>query len=190
MNYNNYEMHEERERHRQELAKTESLKATEEASPHPLLDKTEEDKLMVRAVRLVEGHHFQQARELIYTTHQGSDALNDEVTSLLIRCEDPTHILQITQQLEINLENIVGGNWSIVDLKTRTLENRYIINQWFIWLKEGERDEEVVNILSDYFESKGIILFSSVTKTFILKSFGTVMDYITTIISGVLIFAI
>ncbi|MFX0029389.1 MAG: FtsX-like permease family protein [Candidatus Hermodarchaeota archaeon] len=134
--------------------------------------------------------NYDKARELIYTTHQGSDALNDEVTSLLIRCEDPTQIQQITQQLEINLENIVGGNWSIVDLKTRTLEHRYDIYQWFIWLKEGEKDEEVLKILSDYIESSGIILFSSVTKTFILKSFGTVMDYITTIISGVLIFAI
>ncbi|MFX1311673.1 MAG: FtsX-like permease family protein [Promethearchaeota archaeon] len=134
--------------------------------------------------------NYDKARELIYTTHQGSDALNDEITSLLIRCEEPTQIPQITQQLQINLENIVGGNWSIVDLKTRTLEYRYSIYQWFIWLEDGEKDEEVVNILSDYIESEGIILFSSVTKTFILKSFGTVMDYITTIISGILIFAI
>ena len=134
--------------------------------------------------------NYDKARELIYTTHQGSDALNDEVTSLLIKCEDPTQIPQITQQLEINLENVVGGNWSIVDFKTRTLEYRYNIYRWFIWLEEGEKDEEVVNNLSDYIESESIILFHSVTRTYILKSFGTVMDFITIVISGILIFAI
>ncbi len=60
------EMLEEKTRQRQKLAKSESLKAPEQASPSLRLDKAEEDELMVRAVKLVEGHHFEQAQELIH----------------------------------------------------------------------------------------------------------------------------
>ncbi len=134
--------------------------------------------------------NYEKARELIYTEHQGSDPLNDEVTSLLIKVEDPNEISDITEQLENNLEDVVGGNWSVVDLKTRMLEYRKSISTWFLWLEAGENDEEVVENLSGYIESEGIILFFTLTKTFISDSFGTVMDLISTVISGVLIFAI
>ncbi|MFX1373058.1 MAG: FtsX-like permease family protein [Promethearchaeota archaeon] len=134
--------------------------------------------------------NYDKARELVFTTHQGSNVLNDEVTYLFIRCEEPTQIREISENLDINLGTVLGGNWSIVDFKTRTLEYRYNIYQWFIWIKNGEKDEDVVNNLSDYIESEGIILFYSLTRSFILTSFGSVMDFITTVISGILIVAI
>ncbi|KKK80056.1 hypothetical protein LCGC14_2827310, partial [marine sediment metagenome] len=134
--------------------------------------------------------NYEKARELIYTNHQGSDPLNDEVTSLLIKVDNPHDTLDIAKQLENNLEANIGGNWSIVDLNTRMLKYRMVISQWFVWLEEGENDEEVVDNLSDYIESEGVILYFALTKTFIFDSFASVMDMITTVISGILIFAI
>ncbi len=132
----------------------------------------------------------EKAKELIYTSHEGSDPSQDEATSILIHCEDPNDIKDISEILEDDLENTVGGNWTVVDLKTNTLERRLSASQWYIWLEEGQDDEEAVKTISTFIESEGYIVMFAFTKSFISSTFSGMIDLMSYIMSGLLVFAI
>ena len=61
---------------------------------------------------------------------------------------------------------------------------------WFAWVESGVKDEVVLEEIVDYIEDRGYLIIFSFTKSFMISTFKTIMNLITFITNGLLIFAI
>ncbi len=134
--------------------------------------------------------NYEKARELVYVDYAGSDPSNDYVTTVLIHSDNPEDIEDVKDDLEDELENIADGGWSIVDLKTYTLTFRTNVFEWYVWIEEGEDDEEVLENITEFMEDEGYIVGFAFSRSFLLQMFRGFIGLITMTFSGVLIFAI
>ena len=85
---------------------------------------------------------------------------------------------------------MVGGNWTIIDLKSLTLEFRTNVFDWFVWVEKGVHDEDVLEEIIDYIEDRGYLIIFAFTRSFASSIFRTMINLITFITNGLLIFSI
>jgi ABC-type lipoprotein release transport system permease subunit len=132
---------------------------------------------------------YDKAREEVYIDYRGSDYSNDKVTSVLVHVDNPENLSTYKNDL---LQNLIGagGYWSIVDLKSFTLEIRTNVYDWFAWVKRGAKDEDVLKEITAYIEDRGYLIIFAFTKSFMSNTFRTIINLITFITNGLLIFAI
>jgi ABC-type antimicrobial peptide transport system permease subunit len=132
--------------------------------------------------------NYEDARNLVYKDYKGSIAngSNDKVTHVLIHCKTVDDI----PTTKSALQNDLGTTFTIVDTKSKTLEVRTYAFDWYIWLEEGYDDEEVLEELIDMIEDEGYIVLFGFTNSFITAIFQSMIDLITLIMNGILIFAI
>ncbi len=131
--------------------------------------------------------NYNKAREVVFKDHKGIDALSDEVTSVLVHCEDPREIESTEEELSRKLR---FGSWSIVNLKTFTLEMRTNVFDWYIWIADGANDEDVLDATQEYLQDNGYLVIFGFTKSFIISAFSTMTDLMNFIMSGVLLLAV
>jgi ABC-type antimicrobial peptide transport system permease subunit len=136
--------------------------------------------------------NYEDARKVIYPHNIGNlnNGTNDNVTSVLIHCNNIEEIETNYNQLKQELNDVEFGVWTAVDFKTPTLDSRRYANDWYIWIEEGKVDEEILEELIEYIEDKGYVVFFGFTRTFVEDMFRGMIDLITTITTGVLVFAI
>ncbi|MFX1500074.1 MAG: ABC transporter permease [Promethearchaeota archaeon] len=135
--------------------------------------------------------NYEKARNLIYTTNRGSSYSNDKITSVLVHCESPYNITMSKYILQQSLSNpLVGGNWSIVDIKGFQLNIRINVYDWFIWVDDGVSDEMVLQEVAQYINDYGILVIFSFTKSFIKSSFNTLLNLMVFITNGLLFLCI
>ncbi|MFX1573626.1 MAG: FtsX-like permease family protein [Promethearchaeota archaeon] len=134
--------------------------------------------------------NYDKARNLIYANYKGSNYSNDNITSVLIHCEDPYNITPIKNLLAQNLQSLAGGNWSIVDPKSFTLQYRTNVYDWFAWTEKGVKDEIVLEELVNYIEDRGYLIIFSFTKSFMSSTFRTMLNLIVFITTGLLVLSI
>ncbi len=132
---------------------------------------------------------YEKARDVVYIDYRGTDYSNDKVTSVLVHSDNPGNISTYKNDLLLNLPGD-GRYWSIVDLKSFTLEIRTNVYDWFAWVKRGQKDEDVLEEMVDYIEDRGYLIIFSFTKSFMSSTFRTIINLITFITNGLLIFAI
>ncbi|MBA7529741.1 hypothetical protein ES705_21940 [subsurface metagenome] len=133
---------------------------------------------------------YENARNIIYSDYRGSNYSNDMVTSVLVHSDEPENIVTHKTLLLQNLHFIAGGYWSIIDLKTFTLEIRTNVYDWFAWVEKGVHDEEVLEEIIDYIEDRGYLIIFAFTRSFASSIFRTMINLITFITNGLLIFSI
>jgi ABC-type antimicrobial peptide transport system permease subunit len=136
--------------------------------------------------------NYELARQYVYPMNNGSliNGTNDKVTSVLIHCNNIEEIETNYNQLKQELNDVESGVWTAVDFKTPTLDSRRYANDWYIWIEEGKVDEDVLEELIEYIEDKGYVVFFGFTRTFVEDMFRGMIDLITTITTGILVFAI
>jgi len=134
--------------------------------------------------------NYEKARNIIYSDYRGSDYSNDMVTSVLVHCDHPENIATYKNLLLQNLDDMAGGDWSIVDLKTSTLHIRTNVYDWFTWVEKGVHDEDVLEEQINYIEDRGYLIIFAFTKSFMSSTFRTMINLIVFITNGLLIFAI
>ena len=134
--------------------------------------------------------NYEKARNVVYPDSKGSDYSNDVVTSVLVHCDHPENISTYKNLLLQNLFFTVGGYWSILDLKSFSLAIRTNVYDWFIWVEEGAHDEDVSEIILNYIQDRGYLILFSLTKSFISSTFSTMINLMTFITNGLLIFSI
>jgi putative ABC transport system permease protein len=81
------------------------------------------------------------------------------------------------------------GYWSIIDLKSFSLEIRTSVYDWFAWAEIGVSDEEILEEILNYIESEEYLVLFGFTKSFIRSSFRSMIDLIVFIMNGLLILA-
>ncbi|KKN15381.1 hypothetical protein LCGC14_0986640, partial [marine sediment metagenome] len=133
---------------------------------------------------------YEKARDAVYKDYKGSDYSNDMVTSVLVHVDNPTNLSIYKDDLFDNLLIGTGELFSIVDLKSFTHEMRTNVYDWFAWVESGVRDEDVLKEIVDYIEDEGLLIIFSFTKSFMSSTFNTIINLITFITNGLLIFAI
>ena len=133
--------------------------------------------------------NYEKARNIIYSDYRGSDYFNDMVTSVLVHCDNPVNITACKNLLLQNLY-FSGGYWSIIDLKTFTLQIRTNVYDWFSWVEQGVHDEDVLEEQINYIEDRGYLIIFAFTKSFMSSTFRTMINLIVFITNGLLIFAI
>ena len=133
---------------------------------------------------------YEKARNVVYIDYRGIDYSNDNVTSVLVHSDNPGNLSTYKNNLLQNLFSGAGGYWSIVDLKSFTLEIRTNVYDWFAWVKRGQKDEDMLEEIVDYIEDRGYLIIFSFTKSFMSSTFRTIINLITFITNGLLIFAI
>ncbi|MFX1418745.1 MAG: ABC transporter permease [Promethearchaeota archaeon] len=133
--------------------------------------------------------NYEKARNIIYPDYRGSDYSNDMITSVLVHCDSPVNI---TTCKNILLQNLYfsGGYWSIIDLKTFTLQIRTNVYDWFTWVEEGVYDEDALEEQVNYIEDRGYLIIFAFTKSFMSSTFRTMINLIVFITNGLLILAI
>ena len=136
--------------------------------------------------------NYEEARKVIYPHYEGSllNGTNDYVTSVLIHVNniediDTNYILLIQE-----LNDVESGVWTATDLKTPSLNARRYVNDWYIWIEEGEDDEEILEDLIEYIEDHGYVVAFAFTRTYIEDFFKGMIDLIIMITTGILVFAI
>ncbi len=134
--------------------------------------------------------NYEQARNIIYPDYRGSNYSNDKVTSILVHCDQPENITTIKDLLLPNLFFMAGGSWSLIDLKTFTLIIRTNVYDWFAWVEKGVSDEDVLEEILGYIEDKGYLVIFGFTKSFASSIFRTMLNLVTFITNGLLIFSI
>ncbi len=134
--------------------------------------------------------NYEKARNMVYTNYKGSTYSNDKITSVLVHCEHPTNIISSKNVLEQNLYLSVGGNWSIVDIKSFTLQIRTNVYDWFTWVDKGVKDETVLEEISKVIEDRGYLIIFSFTKSFMSSTFKSMLNLIVFITNGLLILCI
>jgi len=132
--------------------------------------------------------NYEKAREKVYVHNKGStdNGANDKVTHVLVHCKDVDDISNTISSLRSTL----GSNWTAVDLKTQMLEFRTNVYDWYIWIEEGEDDEEVLEEIIEYMEDNGYIVMFAFTNSYITQIFESMIDLISLIMNGILVFAI
>ncbi len=133
---------------------------------------------------------YENARNIIYADYRGSNYSNDLVTSVLVHSDQPENIATHKSILSENLHSMVGGNWTIIDLKSLTLEFRTNVFDWFVWVEKGVHDEDVLEEIIDYIEDRGYLIIFAFTRSFASSIFRTMINLITFITNGLLIFSI
>jgi len=131
--------------------------------------------------------NYEKARNIIYSDYRGSNYSNDLVTSVLVHSDQPENIAVHKNSL---LQNLSGGYWSIVDLKSFTLQIRTNVYDWFSWVEQGVYDEDVLEEQINYIEDRGYLIIFAFTKSFMSSTFRTMINLIVFITNGLLIFAI
>ncbi|MFX1294117.1 MAG: ABC transporter permease [Promethearchaeota archaeon] len=134
--------------------------------------------------------NYEKARDIIYSDYRGSNYSNDLVTSVLVHSDQPENIAIHKNSLTLNLHSMAGGYWSIIDLKSFTLQMRTNVYDWFIWVDEGAYDEDVLVEVVNYIEDRGYLIFFTFTKSFISSTYSTIINLIIFITNGLLIFSI
>ena len=134
--------------------------------------------------------NYEKARDIVYVDYKGSNYSNDNITSVLVRCDYPENITTHKNLLLQNLYGMADGNWSIIDLKTFSLQIRTNVYDWFAWVEKGVRDEDVLEELTNYIEDRGYLIIFAFTKSFMKSTFRTIIDLIVFITNGLLIFSI
>ncbi|MBD3253750.1 MAG: FtsX-like permease family protein [Candidatus Lokiarchaeota archaeon] len=132
--------------------------------------------------------NYQNARNYVYPMYNGSlnNGTNDFITTVYIHCDSVDDISSVKGQLQNNL----GPYYTIPDLKSDTIEFRNYAFDWYIWLEEGFDDEEVLEELTEFIEDNGYVVLFGFTNSFITSIFESMIDLITMIMNGILIFAI
>ncbi len=139
--------------------------------------------------------NYEDARNFVYPMNQGSltNGTYDKVTSVLVHCNAIENIATVYHDLKKELNNLSiteFGDWTAMDLKTPTLEERRYVFDWYIWIEEGYDDEEVLEDLIEYIEDHGYIVLFGFTRTFVEDMFQGMINLIVMITSGVLTFAV
>ncbi|KKK61996.1 hypothetical protein LCGC14_3008750, partial [marine sediment metagenome] len=116
---------------------------------------------------------YEKARDVVYIDYRGTDYSNDKVTSVLVHSDNPGNLSTYKNDLLQNLFFGAGGYWSIVDLKSFTLEIRTNVYDWFAWVKRGQKDEDMLEEIVDYIEDRGYLIIFSFTKSFMSSTFRT-----------------
>ncbi len=133
---------------------------------------------------------YENARNIIYSDYRGSNYSNDMVTSVLVHSDQPENIVTHKNLLLQHLYFIPDVYWSIIDLKTFTLEIRTNVYDWFAWVEKGVHDEDVLEEIIDYIEDRGYLIIFAFTRSFMSSIFRTMINLITFITNGLLIFSI
>ena len=133
---------------------------------------------------------YDKARDDVYIDYRGSDYFNDKVTSVLVHVDNPENLSTYKDDLLQDLYFGAGGFWSIVDLKSFTLEIRTNVYDWFLWAESGVKDEDVLEEVFAYIEDRGYLIIFGFTKSYMSSTFRTMINLITFITNGLLIFAI
>jgi len=133
--------------------------------------------------------NYEKTRNVIYPHNNGTlnNGTYDKITSVLIHVNSLENVETAYIQLRQALNNSI---WTQIDLKTPTYDSRTYVNDWYIWIEEGEIDEDIKDDLIEYIEDHGYIVLFGFTRTFIENMFRGMIDLITTITTGVLVFAI
>ncbi|MCK4381810.1 MAG: FtsX-like permease family protein, partial [Candidatus Lokiarchaeota archaeon] len=131
---------------------------------------------------------YDKARDDVYIDYRGPDYFNDKVTSVLVHVDNPENLTTYKNDLLHDLG--ADGIWSIVDLKSFTLEIRTNVYDWFLWVKSGVKDEDVLEEFIAYIEDRGYLIIFAFTKSYMSSTFRTIINLITFITNGLLIFAI
>ncbi len=134
--------------------------------------------------------NYENARNIVYSNYRGSDYSNDLVTSVLVHCDQPENISTYKNTLFQNLHFMAGGYWSIIDLKSFTLAIRTNVYDWFAWVEPGEHDEDVLEEIVAYIEDRGYLIIFAFTRSFASSIFRTMINLITFITNGLLMFSI
>ncbi|MFX1385323.1 MAG: ABC transporter permease, partial [Promethearchaeota archaeon] len=138
--------------------------------------------------------NYENARTQIYPKKSGSaiNGSNDKITHVFIHCDNVYNI----EKTAFLLRKALGSNWTVLDLKTgspdipNTLKFRLNVFDWYIWIEKGEDDEEILRDLIEYLEDNGYYVRMAFTKSYIIKIFRSMIDLITVIMYGILVFAI
>ncbi|MFX0082454.1 MAG: ABC transporter permease [Candidatus Hodarchaeota archaeon] len=133
---------------------------------------------------------YENARNIIYADYRGSNYSNDLVTSVLVHSDYPENISTYKNLLSQNLFIMGGGYWSIIDLKTFTLEIRTNVYDWFAWAKAGVHDEVALEEIIAYIEDRGYLIIFAFTRSFASTIFRTMINLITFITNGLLVLSI
>ena len=132
--------------------------------------------------------NYEKARDQVYVDNKGSEenGTDDKVTHVYIHCDSVDDI----QSSYTSLRNSLDYNWTIADLKSRTYDFRTYAFDWYIWIEEGENDEDVLDDIIEYLEDHGYVVLFAFTNSYITQIFETMIDLITLIMNGILVFAI
>jgi len=133
--------------------------------------------------------NYEKARDIIYVDYKGSDYSNDKITSVLLHCDHPKNI---TTHKDLLLTGLFmeGGYWSIIDIKSFSLEFRFFVSDWFTWVEKGAYDEDVLEEMLHLIEGEGYLAIFSFTKSFMRSTFRSMIDLIVFITNGLLLFVI
>jgi len=134
--------------------------------------------------------NYEKARNLIYANYKGFDYSKDNITSVLVHCENPYNITTYKNILTQNLYTMAGGYWSLVDIKSFTLQIRTNVYDWFAWVDKGVKDETVLKELVQFIEDRGYLILFAFTKSFMSSTFRTMLNLIVFITNGLLILSI
>jgi len=127
--------------------------------------------------------NYEKARDSIYAMR------NDNITSVLLHTDHPKNISSIKDSVLTELSN-EAGNWTIIDIKSLSLEIRTFVYDWFAWVEAGEGDEAVLETVLDYIEGEKYLVLFSFTRTYMASNFKTILNMIVFIMNGLLLFAI
>ncbi len=133
---------------------------------------------------------YDKARDDVYIDYRGSDYFNDKVSSVLVHVDTPENLSIYKNDLLQDLLFGAGGYWSIIDLKSFILEIRTNVYDWFSWVESGYKDEDVLEGIVAYIEDRSYLIIFAFTISFMSSTFRTIINLITFITNGLLIFAI
>lgn len=135
--------------------------------------------------------NYEKARNVIYSNRKGSTYSYDNVTSVLVHCENPYNITMSKYILQQSLSSpLVEGDWSIVDIKGLQLYIRTNVYDWFIWIEDGMSDETVLQEVAEYLNDNEFLIIFSYTRSFINSTFNTLLNLIVFITNGLLFLCI
>ena len=134
--------------------------------------------------------NYEKTRNVVYPDSRGSNYSNDVITSVLVHCDHPENISTYKDLLLQDLYITAGGDWSILDIKSFSLAIRTNVYDWFAWVEEGANDEDVSEELINFIQDRGYLVLFSFTKSFVISSFSTIINLMSFIMYGLLIFSI
>jgi len=132
--------------------------------------------------------NYEKARNQVYIQYNGSinNGTNDKITHVFIHCKTIEDISLTLSSLRSNLPS----NYTVIDTKSKTLEFRTYAFDWYIWIEEGADDEEILDELTEFLEERGYVVLFAFTNSYITQIFESMIDLITLIMNGILVFAI
>ncbi|MFX0088099.1 MAG: ABC transporter permease, partial [Candidatus Hodarchaeota archaeon] len=142
--------------------------------------------------------NYEKARNQVYIDYNGSrsNGTYDKITHVFIHCKSVDDIAKTTSLLRNNL-GALGSNWTVLDLKTGSpsipidsLAFRLNVFDWYIWVEEGRNDEDILDEITEYMEDNGYIVLFAFTSSYITQIFESMVDLISLIMNGILVFAI